>query len=380
MAKKYAEFPLVLLVLVLAFMDAPGLVSAVSGAASKAVAISTPNAQLTELNSQITFTPYGVYVRDGIYFRAGNNGLSYLLLEVPNGTHPTFYDYTGYLKTTFTGNIANVTLSSPLYANESWEVYASYTYKPAFLLLSKFLYHPWFYNASIGNVTIFAYSPAISVTGVPKGWEVTTYDGLTHQEVYLNATDVKPDSVDGLVIIGYQTGVTLLDFILTFVIIAFVVADGALLYLYYRKVRSQNPVLRAPKQLSQRVVGELSSVSGLVTSVLEARKQLPIRKGDLGAVNRWISSTKQRLQSAEDRLDSLAVRLTDKSDVAAVRSAEDYLQMIIVDMNNLFELDLRFASKKISERSYRGIEKQRIKSIYRSLERINELLGRREEE
>ncbi|MGC8670654.1 MAG: hypothetical protein ACP5SK_02440, partial [Thermoprotei archaeon] len=63
---------------------AAAAVELASGSAPSSVV--TPNAEITALHSEVTFTPFGVYVRDGIYIRAGSDGLSYLLIEVPSGT------------------------------------------------------------------------------------------------------------------------------------------------------------------------------------------------------------------------------------------------------------------------------------------------------
>jgi len=364
--------------LVISLFAAPSAV-VTANVASNSTAIVTPNTKITNLNSEVTFTPYSVYVRDGIYIKANNQSLSYVLLEVPQGTHPAFYDYQGYLNTTFKGNIANITLRTPLYPNESWEIYASYTFASPSLLLSSFNYRVWLYNATIGNVTVFAYSPALHVSGVPKGWGITTYKGITHQEVYINGTDAQQSEVQDLIISGYQTGLTFTDFILTFVIIAFAAVDGGLYYVYKKRSRRLIPKEEGV-QISERVIDEISAVSDLVKSILDSRKQLPIKKGDVSAVNRWVASARQRLGASEGKLDSLSARLIKKDDVAAAKAARDYLQMIIVDMNNLFELDSRYASNKISEKSYEGIEKQRLRSIFKNLERINELLNKRRSE
>ena len=365
--------------LVISLFAAPS-VAVTANVASNSAAIVTPNVNITNLNSEVTFTPYSVYVRDGIYIKANNQSLSYVLLEVPQGTHPAFYDYQGYLNTTFKGDIANITLRTPLYPNESWEIYASYTFASPSLLLSSFNYHVWLYNATIGNVTVFAYSPALRVSGVPKGWGITTYRGITHQEAYINGTDAQQSEVQDLVISGYQTELTFTDFILTFVIIVFAAVDGGLYYMYKKRSKRLTPKEEEGIQVSERVIDEISAVSALVKSILDSRKQLPIKKGDVSAVNRWVASARQRLEASEGKLDSLSARLSKKDDVASAKAARDYLQMIIVDMNNLFELDSRYASKKISEKSYEGIEKQRLKSIFKNLEKINELLNKRRSE
>ncbi len=348
--------------------------------ASAPAPIVTPNAEITALHSEVTFTPFGVYVRDGIYIKAGSNGLSYLLIEVPSGTHPQFYDLTGYLKTKWiSSTVANVTLSSALYANETWEVYASYVYYPSDLLLSPFTYHVWLYNSTIGNFTIFVYSPALSVTGVPSSWTVASYKGLTHQEFYANASNVNEAGISSLAITGYEDGVTALDFFLTFVIVALAVVDGSLYYVYRRK-NQQNVKQIEEHHISDRTRDAISSIPDLVKDLLESRKALPIRKGDVQAVNRWINSSKQRLESLDASLEGLQAREKRKDDLDAIKEARDYLQMISLDLSNLFDLDLRLASKKISQRTYDGMEKQRLKSIYRSLERINAILSRTVEE
>ncbi|HEV51056.1 MAG TPA: hypothetical protein ENO31_00740 [Thermoprotei archaeon] len=357
---------------------AAAAVELASGSAPSSVV--TPNAEITALHSEVTFTPFGVYVRDGIYIRAGSDGLSYLLIEVPSGAHPQFYDLTGYLKTKWLSpNIANVTLSSTLYANETWEIYASYVYYPSDLLLSPFTYHVWLYNSTVGNLTIFAYSPALSISGVPSSWAIASYKGLTHQEFYANASDVNEAEVSSLVITGYENDVTALDFFLTFVVVALAVVDASLYYAYRRRTQ-QSAGQVEERHISDRTRDAISSISDLVKDLLESRKALPIKKGDVQAVNRWINSSKQKLEALDASLESLQVREKRKDDLDAIKEARDYLQIISLDLNGLFDLDLRLASKKISQRTYDGMEKQRLKSIYRSLEKINSILSRTVEE
>ncbi|MGC8600978.1 MAG: hypothetical protein ACP5GO_01255 [Thermoprotei archaeon] len=351
------------------------IVTVVLESTSASLAITTPNVKITALHSEVTFTPFGVYVRDGIYIRAGIEGLSYIIIEVPNGTHPQFYDMTGFLKTKWIGpNIANVTLSSPLYVNESWEIYASYVYHPSDFLLSPFTYHLWVYNSTVGNLTVFAYSPALSVSSVPASWSIASYKGMTHQEVYINASNVNPLQASSMTITGYENTITALDFFLTFVVLTLAVVDGSLYYLYYKKTR----VLAKPAEergISARTRQEISSVLELVKDLLEARKSLPIRKGDIQTVNRWANSSRQRLEAADASLRSLSAREKRKEDLEAIKETRDYLQVITVELNNLFDLDLRLASKRISERAYEGMEKQRLKSVYRALEKINAILN-----
>jgi|GEM_PF-2879264 len=368
MQRAPAGFLIAVLVLLALQPLVPFSVAATSNGAATNSAVLVPNAKIEYVNKQITFTAYGVYVKDEIGFASSANSatvMSYLLLPLPPGPVPQFYDANGYLPATVKGGVANITLLTPLSANESWEVYASYVYSTYDVLTSGFRVRLWLYNATVGNMTVFAFGPALKASGIPSSWNFTDIRGPVHDEMYIAAVNAS----DGQATIeGYETPLTFLDFSLTFVVVAFLIVDGSLYAELRRRRRREEVKGQAGLGLSAKTVSAVKSAVSELTSIMDGRKAT-LPKG-AEAYERWISSAKARLGSIETRLESLESRERQPSDRRALERALGQVQEISLELSNLFELDTRYLTRRISKDAYQSMEKKRVRELYKLIDKL----------